>query len=66
MKQGKGVYFNAIINANKPNNYLISNYLSGRAVSNYISAVGFLVTALRMSVTVALGPCPSRLLKFGR
>jgi len=27
VKQGKGVYFNAIINANKPNNSLINNYL---------------------------------------
>jgi hypothetical protein len=44
MKQGKGVYFNAIINANKLNKYLISNYLNGRAASSYISTLGLLVS----------------------
>jgi hypothetical protein len=66
MKEGKGIYFNAIISANNANNYLISNCLNSRAASNYISALGFLVVALRMSVTTALGPCPSGLLKCGR
>jgi hypothetical protein len=54
MKQGKCIYFNAKSNVYKPNNYLISNYLNGRVANNYISTLGLLVAALRMSATVAL------------
>ena len=40
--------FNVIIDANKPNNYLISNYLNGLAASNYVPTLGFLVVALAL------------------
>ena len=43
---------NVISNANKPNNYLRSNYLKG----TNISTLGLLVVVLRMSVSVATWP----------